>query len=92
MGRRVSRTRTKDIKITEIKIFAQNGGGGSNEEEVGVRENGVFSLGVQEAGPPPRGVFSGIPRVDGWDDIRIPLTLRVCDLFGFLVVRNNQTR
>lgn len=27
----------------------------------------------------------------GWDDLRVPLTLRVCDLFDFQVLRNNQT-
>lgn len=28
LGRRVSRTRTEDVKITEIKIFAQKGSWG----------------------------------------------------------------
>lgn len=55
---RVNRTRTKDIKITEIKIFVQKGGKNLiirqlSEEEVGVHENNAFSLGVQEETGPP---------------------------------------
>lgn len=53
------RTRTRDIKITEVKIFAQKGEKNLtarevSEEEIGVYENSAFLLGVQEKTGPPR--------------------------------------
>lgn len=48
-----SRTRTKDTEITEINIFSQKEGKNLmirqlSEEEIGVRENSMFSLSVKK--------------------------------------------